>query len=181
MPSRPVWYALFVVVCFGGARVEAQGVASTFDQLSVLAKSGDTIWVVDSTGRETKGRIDKLSPSSLTLITGSGPRELRESDVATIRQRRSDPLANGAIIGALVGTGIAVTAIAVFWEHGDSARDAALGTAVYAGLGAAVGTGVDALIIGRRVVYRKPGAARNIGVSPLLLHGRRGAAVSVRF
>ena len=181
MPFRPVWYALVLLVGVGGAPVAAQGVASTFDQLSVLVKSGDAISLVDSTGRETKGRIDKLSAASLTLVTGSGSRELRETDVAMIRQRRSDPLMNGAIIGALVGSGLALTIVATLLEHGDSTRGAAIGTAIYAGLGAAVGTSVDALIRGQRVIYRKPGAAGDIGVSPLLLHGRKGVAVSVRF
>ena len=33
--------AVFLLLCAGGTRVEAQGVASSFDQLAVLVKPGD--------------------------------------------------------------------------------------------------------------------------------------------
>ena len=89
---------LFLLVCAGGTRVEAQGVASSFDQLAVLVKPGDKISVVDVTGREAEGRIGTLSRDALTLVTKAGPRVLGEGDVAQIRQRRDDSLKNGAII-----------------------------------------------------------------------------------
>jgi hypothetical protein len=52
--------------------------------------------VTDSAGIETTGKIASLSPSSLTLLSDGLRREWREIDVATIKQRRADSLANGA-------------------------------------------------------------------------------------
>jgi hypothetical protein len=60
-------------------------------------------------------------------------------------------------------------------------RHNSTGMVVFTGIGAAVGTGIDALITRRRVIYERPDGARKIDISPLFLHGRRGVAVSVRF
>ena len=68
---------VFLLLCAGGTRVEAQEVASSFDQLAVLVKPGDKITVVDVTGRKTEGRIGKLSRDTLTLVTPAGPRRTR--------------------------------------------------------------------------------------------------------
>ena len=73
---------LFLLLCAGAIRAEAQGVASTFDQLAVLVQPGDEVTVVDVTGRETKGRIWKLSQDALILGTSAGPRQLGEVDVS---------------------------------------------------------------------------------------------------
>src|SRR5688572_7931623 len=45
----------------------AQPVATSFEQLHELVKSGDTIYVTDSTGRTTKGKLGNLSSASLEL------------------------------------------------------------------------------------------------------------------
>lgn len=47
--------AMFFLLCAGVTRVDAQGVASSFDQLSVLVKPGDTLRVDSScAGAEKK-------------------------------------------------------------------------------------------------------------------------------
>jgi hypothetical protein len=48
-------------------------------------------------------------------------------------------------------------------------------------MGAAAGVGIDALISSRRVIYRKAVGQSGIQVAPIVGHGRRGAAVTVRF
>ena len=113
MKALTIGGAVFLLLCAGGAPVEAQGVASSFDQLTVLVKPGDKISVVDVTGREAGGRIGTLSRDALTLVTEAGPRVLGEGDVAQIRQRRDDSLKNGAIIGAVAGAAYFVTAAAL--------------------------------------------------------------------
>jgi hypothetical protein len=176
--------AVCLLLWAGGARVEAQGVATSFDQLSVLVKSGDKITVVEVSGREAEGRIGKLSRDTLTLATPAGPRELGEVDVAEIRQRRDDSLKNGAIIGAVAGTTYFVTMAALLSDS--DGGDVIIGTAVaggvlFAGLGAAAGVGIDALIARKQVIYRKSSRETRVSVSPLFGRGRRGAAVSETF
>jgi hypothetical protein len=174
-----------VFLLMGTSPVAAQGVASSFDQLSVLVKAGDKITVVDPAGRETAGRIGLLSRDRLTLVTPAGPRELSEADVLQIRQRRGDSLKNGALIGAAVGAGGSLALLAIANHHlsGSDVIPAGHVSAMVflPGLGAAAGVGIDALITRQHVIYRTPPSGPRFSVSPLLVPGRRGAAVTVRF
>jgi hypothetical protein len=174
----------FLLLGAGGTRVEAQDVASSFDQLTVLVKPGDKITAVDVNGRETKGRIGKLSRDALILVTSAGPRQLREVDVATISQRRGDSLMNGAIIGAVAGTAYFITAAALLRDSDGGeviVPTAIAGGVLFAGLGAAAGVGIDALISRRQVIYQKPAGRSSVSVSPVFGLGRRAAAVTVKF
>ena len=176
--------AVFLLLCGGATRVHAQGVASSFDQLSVLVKPGDKIGIVDITGQETEGRIGTLSRDELTLVTKTGVRQLGEGDVAQIRQRRSDSLQNGAIIGAAAGAGYGLAMLAFLASTDDGGGPIPIGVVTslvtLTGIGAAAGAGIDALITRRQVIYEKPGGG-HVSISPLFLHGRRGVAVSVKF
>ncbi|MDH4062814.1 MAG: hypothetical protein OEW19_00330 [Acidobacteriota bacterium] len=165
--------------------VVAQGVAKSFDELRLLVRAGDTITITDLTGREVSGKISDLSASSLTLLADSRPQEWRESDVATISQRRGDSLANGALTGLVVGAGLAAVAIAIEvnrTEVGVSAGEGALVVGIYGGLGAAIGTGVDALITTDQVIFEKQSASGAwLRVAPFLTPTRAGARVSIGF
>ena len=157
---------------------------ASFDQLSVLVKPGDKITVVDARGVRTDGRVGLLSRGTLTLTTPFGMRQLGELDVAEIRQRRGDSLKNGAIIGAVSATTYYVIIGALFagMDGGDVLVGQAItGGVVFAGLGAAAGAGIDALITRRQVIYRKGSHESSVTLSPLVGRGRRGAAITVRF
>ena len=184
MKALAIGGAVFLQLCAGGTPVEAQDVASSFEQLTVLVKPGDKISVVDVTGREAGGRIGTLSRDALTLVTEAGPRRLGEGDVAQVRQRRDDSLKNGAIIGAVAGAAYFVTAAALLRDS--DGGDVIVGTAIaggvlFAGMGAAAGVGIDALIARRQVIYQKPGGGSRVSVAALFSHGHLGAAVSVNF
>lgn len=176
--------ALFLLMCGGAARVEAQAVASSLDQLTVLVKPGDTITVLDVTGAEAEGRIGTLSRDALILATEAGPRKLLETDIARISQRRGDSLKNGAIIGAVGGAayGLTMLALAFSIDDGDvHPAGVVAGMALFTGIGAAIGVGMDALIVQRQVIFERPVAKGRVSISPLVGQGRRGAAVSIRF
>jgi hypothetical protein len=72
--------------------------ARSFEQLQVLVKPGDSVYVTDLTGRESKGRIRRLSTSSLQIQANGMTRDLMETEVVQIRQWRQDSLRNGAVI-----------------------------------------------------------------------------------
>ena len=174
---------VFLLLCAGTTRLEAQEVAASFEQLTVLVQPGDQITVVDVTGRKTKGRIGKVSRDELILVDSAGPRRLSEVDVASISQRRDDSLKNGAIIGAVAGTAYFATAAALLRDS--DGGEVIISTAIVwgvlsAGIGAAAGVGIDALISRRHVIYQKPGRSK-VSVSPVFGRGRRGAAVTVTF
>jgi hypothetical protein len=163
---------------------EAQGIAATFQELRLLVRPGDTVMVTDTAGREVRGRIAELSPPALTLTIDGARRDLMEADVATIRHRRGDPLGNGALWGFGIGAGLVAIGVALACDGcgGEEAGYILLGAALYGGMGAGIGVGVDALITRPHVIYeRRPVSGARLGISPILTAGRKGALVSFGF
>ncbi len=172
-----------LLVAAAAPPVGAQELASTFDQLSVLVKPGDTVSVTDETGRETRGTIAVLSTSSLELMVAGSRRSFLEGQTRTIRHRRSDSLKNGALWGVGIGAGLGLTTLIDTEESPALPAGEAVGaTLVFAGLGAAVGVGLDALFRSNAVIYSRPGrASASLTLSPVLIRGGAGALLSLGF
>jgi hypothetical protein len=176
--------AVWLLIGTGAVPVAAQDVASSFEQLGARVAPGDRIAVFDVTGRRTEGRVGTLSNDRLTLVTPAGPRELTETDVTQIRQRRRDSLMNGALIGAASAGAffLAMATIVPTGDGGDVIVSSAIRGAVrFVALGAAAGAGIDALITRSQVIYRTPGTGVDVRITPLIGRGRQGAAIAVRF
>ncbi len=100
--------------------------------------------------------------------------------LTTIEKRGGDSLKNGVLIGltaggilgALGGVGYANT------YDGNYAGWAVAYGLVYGGLGAAIGTGIDALITGDRVIFAK--SRTTVSVAPLLDRHRKGVVFALR-
>lgn len=179
--SRGLSAALLVAVLV--STVEAQELAGSFDQLRVLVRKGDTVTVTDADDRQVKGSLLELSPASLALMVDGTPRTFLEADVAAIRQRRPDSLANGAKWGFAVGASLGVLAgltLTSEYEGGAIAFMSAL-AAIYGGLGAGAGAGIDALHSGHQVIYARRRAASSISLRPVLVPGRRAVVASFTF
>ena len=71
--------AVFLLVIATAPMVEAQVLASSFNQLQVLVKPGDTVRVTDGTGVEVRGTIGALSPSSLEMVIEGNRRIFAEN------------------------------------------------------------------------------------------------------
>jgi hypothetical protein len=188
MHVKRVGYVTMIVLVLplGLATAAAQEVAGSFDQLRVLVKPGDRITVTDDSGREMTGTIADLSSSSLGLLVGRERRDLPAGQVDTIRQRRSDTLANGAKWGFGIGAGLGLLgglAVASEYEDGDGgAAVVVAATLVYGGLGAGIGVGVDALISSSQVIYaRRAASSSRVSVAPLLTRRRQGVVLSLGF
>jgi hypothetical protein len=186
MRRRLSWMpVVLVLVHAGSAAVDAQEVAGTFDQLRVLVKPGDKITVADDTGREMSGTIAELSPTSLALLVDGRRHDVQATSVDTIRQRRSDPLANGAKWGLGIGAGLGLAAglaLSSEYDEGTDGAFVAFATLIYGGLGAAVGVGVDALISGNQIIYaRRTTPSARFRVRPVLTSARMGALVMIGF
>jgi hypothetical protein len=164
--------------------VAAQQVSS-FEQLQLLVKPGDTILVTDGAGATTKGKIESLTPESLRLSVKKTVREFSRGDTRLIRQWRQDSLGNGALIGAVSGAGFGVfmAIMCGIGEGGCGNGTSALLIGMFTGAGTGVGVGVDALIISRHTLYKSPGTAGldRFRVKPLISGDRKGAAVSFSF
>ncbi|HEX6974948.1 MAG TPA: hypothetical protein VF147_11130 [Vicinamibacterales bacterium] len=179
-------FAVLVVAvgaCVGfGGPVCGQELPAPFERLGTVVRPGETITVLDAAGTKTSGRVGLLTPGTLTLTSPAGVRQLKERDILEIRQRRGDSLVNGAIVGAVSAAAYYAVMGAIFadMDGGDvQVGPAIAGGVIFAGVGAAAGAGIDALIRRQQVIYRRPGAAR-VSLSPLA-GGRRGAALTVRF
>ena len=184
MPSPASRVALLVLFLESVATAgQAQELAGSFDQLRVLVKSGDTVRVTDSSGREVRGAIAELSPSSLSLRVSGNLRAFLEGDITTIHQRRPDSLANGAKWGFDVGAGLGVLggmAIATEYRDGGVAMIPILAL-VYGGIGAGTGAGIDALHSSEQPIYATRRASGKVALRPILTGGRKGVAASLGF
>lgn len=141
------------------ALARGQEPVKSFDQLNTRLRVGDKVLVTDTQGREHRGKISDLSSSELVL--GSDGTRLASADVHLVREWERDSLKNGALIGmgsaaAFVG-GAMAAACAGQADCAPSAGWTTFVVAFYAGVGAAIGMGIDALVPGKkRVVYRAP-------------------------
>ena len=162
----------------------AQEPVRDFSQLNTRLRPGDTIWVTDAQGREVKGRILSLSTDALTL-EGGRPRSFGAPDVSAIQVRRNDSLANGALIGLGVGSGLTLVACLADTEAREAGWCAAA-AAVYGGIGAGIGVGIDALIPGKKILaYRAPAPSgappARLSIAPVVTPRAKGVAVSFAF
>ena len=163
------------------AVASAQQPVATFSQLNTRLKPGDRVWVTDAQGREHSGKITDLGSTSLTLGT-----DIRQTftaaDVRLIQERRPDSLANGALIGLGVGALVGF-ALACVGEPGD-ADCVVPGSLVFAGIGAGIGVGIDALIPAKkRTVYQgaTSSSAARLTIAPVITPRRKGVALRAVF
>src|SRR5262245_60347776 len=190
--SRQPWRAamigvkrtlVFMMLSMGSAGVAAaQTVPSSFKDMQFLVKPGDRVTVVDETGAKITGRISELDASTLSIAAAAGPRRFTEDDVMVVRQRRADPLKNGARIGAAVGAGMGlITELSCGGndEYCGQAGWVTLGSTLW-GLG--VGVFTDALLKTPTAVFRRgPRTMSGWTVSPIVDRGATGARVALRW
>lgn len=145
----------------GSTASQPQEAVTTFDQLVNRVTIGEKLWVTDTEGRETRGRLEQLTTARLTL-KANGTKLFEAASVSVIRHRQRDSVKNGALIGLGVGGGMAtawcIGALADDSGDLDPAVECSEGF-IFAGLGTLIGTAVDAIIPGKlSVIYRASNA-----------------------
>ena len=177
--KRHMWSTLAVFVFLAPSSAPAQPVANSFEELRQVLKKSQTVVVTDASGRQTKGKVADVSASSLVV---SIP-ETRAFAEGTVREiRRTDTSRNGALIGLVVGVGAGIAAIKAMCYDGPDCGPWLMVGAETAGIGAAIGAGIDALVNkGGKVIYRSPQQTPELTISPLLGKDRQGVLVSVHF
>ena len=110
-------------------------------------------------------------------------RSFVEEETRTIRQRTDDSLKNGTLWGVGIGAGLGLTSLIGTEESpGLPAGEAMGATLASAGLGAIVGTAVDAIARSHEVIYSRPArTSATLKLSPTLTRGRAAAALSFEF
>jgi hypothetical protein len=165
----------------------AQKVAvRSFDRLQQEVRTGQTVYVVEASGQEVRGKILEISHSALTVSDAGARTRFAAEDIRAV-DRYGDPLWNGLAIGLGVGAGMALLSDPreVQCPDGSSGcTDAQAGARLAAvALGGALGAGIDALSRRRTRVYLspEPGASTYVLFAPYAtLHGA-GVRVTLRF
>ena len=93
-----------VLVAAGAVPSLAQMATRTFDDLRAEGHRGEIVYVTDQGGTKVKGRVVRISASSIDLLVNDGSREWPVSDVARITQRRGHA-GRGALVGLAFGAG----------------------------------------------------------------------------
>ncbi len=144
--------------------------------------AGTELTVVLASGERRKYRSAGLTADSLRVLTASGQQQsLRKSDVLRVeRHGMNDPVGDGIVLGALVGTGTCAGLMAASYAACTGSCDApapgpmyAMAMSMGAGVGALVGWIVDRTHKGKAVIFPT--------VLPVVTADRKAIAVSYRF
>lgn len=163
---------------------EGRRTIETFDTLSQRIRPGQTVYISGAAPGETEGRLISVSDASVTLLVQGSKREFLKDDIRLVA-RRGDSLKNGALIGMAVVAAWGLIGALITEDVESPGRlygEAPPALAVYGivlGMGAGVGALVDAAVKGKTVVYRD--TQRTISAQPMVLPGRLGLRVAVRF
>lgn len=177
---RSGFLGLTVAMMWASA-TDAQPVASSLAELQGLGRAKSEVTVTDTQGQEFRGRIADASESRLSLRIGSEIRRFDKAEIRSVRVRKEDSLANGALIGAAVAGGL--TSLQFLDNECRDDPVCYKAVAVYAGIGALAGVGIDALIHGNVVVYTAPapGAPHTVTLVPTIARGRKVVRLMIAF
>ena len=159
------------------------------DEIRARIREGDKVTVTDDQGREFKGRINAMTAEGLSIVERGKAAAVNYGEIVKI-DRPHDGLGNGALIGFLSGAGLGVLAMRaedqracdpeVWFDCSDVGGGTYfMGAAIVGAVGAAIGTGVDALIRRNPSIYRR-GATR-VTLGPRVTHRSAGAAIQVQW
>jgi hypothetical protein len=165
LPARLGLLLSLLLLLLAASPSRAQDVATTLGELRQRVEPGATVYITDSTGRQSRVSLVEIRDSALVVSIGAERREFAENDIRQIRQRVPDSVWNGALASPPCRGAECV------------APSVGLG-ALFGGIGA----GLDALLKDRRVIYAQAKAsAVRVMVLPLLTKRAQGAAVVLRF
>jgi hypothetical protein len=176
---RALGTILFAVVLVAGTAVPgtAQTVTATFEDLRAEAYKGQTVYIADQAGTTVKGRVVRISATSLELLVNGEPRTWPVSDVAWIAQRHRHA-GRGALVGLAMGACLGTLIFAANSE-GEDAGFALVLAGVFGGIGGGAGAAIGAAARSERVLYAARPARRVL--APLVAPGVVGVRAQFRF
>jgi len=146
---------LLVIVLLAFASARAGVVPGRWDKVQA-EKPGTEMIVILTSGDEIQGMYQEVGSQELRITVDGAQRALPKSGIAriTTAERRTGPLWNGPLIGAIIGGSLAAIGIAAY-ERLDS--ETLPYVAAWAGIGAGIGLGIDAAVQSRITLYKAPG------------------------
>jgi hypothetical protein len=135
-------------------------VVQAFEDLALRVNVDDHLRVQDESGRQAAGRLTRLTPDEIVILTDAGERRFTHGTVREVAVRGYG-LRRGAFIGAAV---FAVLGVAAMCAHGE--EHCAIIGPLAAAPGAGVGLAIGALVPRMKPVYRGPGDRVSVSASP---------------
>lgn len=148
---RSMWIlAIAGILAVGMPRTAfAQERSTDNSGLGTRLRTGDRVWVeIDTTDVRT-GRVLGVANGMLTLATDGTEESIPVSHIWRV-QRKQNGIALGMLVGAGVGFALGLPIAAIGANEGTGVAGPLL---FMTGVGAAVGTGLDALLWRKRTVY----------------------------
>jgi hypothetical protein len=174
---RIMGIAVAGLLCFTGTvaaqspQPPGQRPAFSFEELGSRMSPGDTVFVVDVSGQESRGRVASLSGMSLTVIVDEARRQFDAAEVKRVDRRRRDSVRNGVLIGAAAGAligfalGRSMDSPDCVPSRSECGQGAVIGTVGGTFWGALAGWITDARIRKRETIYLSPGLQQRSSVS----------------
>ena len=153
--SNAIRITALAALLFTPAIVQAQEPPAGWQGLEL--SSLDTVYVTDDAGQRTEGKLLRFDPDALVMLVDGIERKIDKTRVMRI-DKRGDSLKNGALIGAALGVLFGSISAGISDCPGDDPGGSCTGFKVATFAGAfgiytAIGTAVDAMIVGRTRVY----------------------------
>ena len=155
--------------------VSAQSQADSWSTARQRVEPGERVIfeaAVDSS--RVSGLLQSISPEGLTIMVGGEPTHVRREDVKRL-WKRGDSKLNGFLIGAGTSALFIGGLAAGFCDHDCGNAETVGLITLYSGLGGLVGLGIDALVEGKTLVYRRPA---DLVLAPIVMPD--GAGVRAR-
>jgi hypothetical protein len=123
------------------------------------------IFETDGAPRRT-GLLQQTSPEGLSVMVDGQLVQVRREDVDRL-WKHGDPKWTGFVFGAAIAAATISVAM-ISWctdSFGCTTAEVVGAALIYPGIGGLVGLGIDALIVGKTSVYRRP---RKVAFAPML-------------
>ena len=143
--------------------------------------AGDVVYVTDTKGVTTKGRLGAVTENEVRLSIKAGTRTIAAADIGRVQWEKPDSSLTGVLIGGAIGA-----IPGVYWLIADPNECTGLCPEDYAAIavGATVGWLIDRAIKKKVTVYAAaPSAAppTTVRVGPLVTRNLRGVRLAVTF
>lgn len=158
-----IWISLFCAL-FASGTLLAQEAATSLDDLRFVLGKGDRVTVVDLSGKNVRGAVERFAPGVLEIRAGGTLRSFSDNDVRQITRRKSDSPLNGILIGAGVGFG-ATLPLFLATSEGDHGW-AVTGASLWGLIGGGIGALVDVAIREKQTIYVRPKSRASLIISP---------------
>jgi hypothetical protein len=158
LPVRSCCTVLLMIVAASGCAARAP--ARSFADLQHRVSPGATVYVIDNTGTEVRGRLKDISSAGLILGVDGADRRIAADSVRQV-QRYGDSLWNGLLIGMAVATPGMLIADPTYdpcpADPGRRCANSMVGQRILGiGVTGALGAAIDASIRGRHQIYLSP-------------------------